>query len=322
MWQAVDNQIADDFVQQFSHSELLESTAWLELQQQFYSVERLGYYYQQSLVAVATFIRRPFLAGYCYYYSPRGPIFINNQAAIDFWPAMLADIKPWLTQRRALFWRLEPICQPEQLNFIQLGLQPGPDIQPSQSRILNINQSEEAILEQMHPKTRYNIRLASKRGVTVEKADQSNFADFWRLMAITGQRDSFHLHQPQYYQAIIQAPFSQLLVAKWQGQVLAVGLFAYWGQTAVYLHGASDNQQRQLMAPYLIQWQAIQLAQERACQRYDLFGINSAKWPGVTRFKQGFGGFIVNYPGSFDWPAHQLFYRFYKIIRRWRRSFR
>lgn len=322
MWQEIDQQLADDFVHRVGRSELLESSLWLELQRQFYSVERLGYYYQEKLVAVATFIKHPLFGGYSYYYSPRGPIFANDSVALNFWPIMLADIKPWLVKRRALFWRIEPIYQPVGLDFQNLGLQSGPDIQPSQSRVLDINQTEEAILQQMHPKTRYNIRLAIKRGVVVEQVDETGLADFWRLMTITGQRDNFHLHHRQYYQAIIQAPFSQLLVAKQQDQILAAGIFAYWGQTAVYLHGASDNQQRQLMAPYLIQWQAIKMARQQGCRNYDLFGINQVKWPGVTRFKQGFGGKIINYPGTFDWPVNQHIYRFYQLIRRLRRWLR
>ena len=322
MWQPIDNQAADEFVRQHGQSELLQSTDWLDLQQQFYKVERLGYYDQQKLVAVASLIRRQLIGKYAYYYSPRGPIWANNQSSSSWWPQMLADIKPWLVARQAIFWRIEPDHQPVGLDFNELGLVRGPDIQPSQTRVLDISQTEEALLRQLHPKTRYNIRLAIKRGVVIEATGPDGFADFWRLMAITGQRDNFHLHQPQYYRAIIKAPFSQLLVAKWQGQILAAGIFAYWGRRAVYLHGASDNQQRQLMAPYLIQWQAILSARQRGCQTYDLFGINQQKWPGVTRFKQGFGGKIVNYPGTLDWPVNQHVYRSYQLIRQLRRLFR
>ncbi len=320
MWQPIDNQVADEFVRQYGQSELLQSTDWIDLQQQFYKVERLGYY-QQQLVAVTILIRRPLIGQYAYYYSPRGPIFNDKQLSSSLWAKMLVDIKPWLIAQQAIFWRIEPDHQPSGLDFIKLGLVRGPDIQPSQSRVLDIGQDEEAILQQMHPKTRYNIRLAMKRGVVVETVGVDGFADFWRLMTITGQRDNFHLHQAHYYQAIIKAPFSQLLVAKWQGQVLAAGIFAYWGQRAVYLHGASDNQQRQLMAPYLIQWQAILTARQHGCQSYDFFGINQQKWPGVTRFKQGFGGKIVNYPGTLDWSVNQYVYRFYQLIRQWRRWF-
>lgn len=319
MWQLTEPDLADNFVQENGRSELLESAAWLELQQKFYPAERLAYYFEQQLVAVAIFIRRPLAAGYCYYYSPRGPIFINGTQAADFWPAMLNDIKPWLVQRKALFWRLEPASQPDGLDFKKLGLQRGPDIQPSQSRVLDISQAEDEILNQMHPKTRYNIRLAAKRGVVVEEAGEAGLADFWRLMKTTGQRDNFHLHDQRYYQAIVQSPVCHLLLAKYQGQVIAAGIFAYWSQTAVYLHGASDNQQRELMAPYLIQWQAIRSSRQKGCQRYDLFGISQSKWPGVTRFKQGFGGFIVDYPGTFDWPVMPFSYKIYSRIRYWRR---
>lgn len=88
---------------------------------------------------------------------------------------------------------------------------------------------------------------------------------------------------------------------------------------AIYLHGASGDEHRELMAPYALQWQAIKLAYDLGIQRYDLFGISSQKWPGVTRFKQGFGGDIVHYPGTFDWPLSRGRYNIYNILRQWRR---
>lgn len=322
MWQTIEANLADEFIKNHGQSELLETTAWLNLQKQFYPVERLAYYFQGQLVAVAIFIQRPLALGYSYFYSPRGPIFINNNRAIEFWPAMLADIKPWLLDRRACFWRIEPASQPTGIDFQSLGLQRGPDIQPSQSLVLDIGASTEAILKQMHHKTRYNIRLAEKRGVVVEDAGLAGMADFWRLMQTTGQRDGFHLHGAGYYQALVTTPFCRLLVARRDGQALAAGIFGFWGNLAVYLHGASDNQHRELMAPYLVQWQAIQLARQHGCRQYDFFGISQSKWPGVTRFKQGFGGTIKNYCGTLDWPTMPIVYRVYKAARQLARRLR
>ena len=225
----------------------------------------------------------------------------------------------WLRKKQALFCRIEPGSHWENYDFSSLGLYRGPDIQPSETRILSLNLPVEELLSKMHPKTRYNIRLASKRGVTVRQGSRDDFDSLWSLLLITSQRDNFHLHRREYYLALINSPAIKFLIAEYYGQVLAVGIFAYWGDMAIYLHGASGDEHRELMAPYALQWQAIKLAYDLGIQRYDLFGISSQKWPGVTRFKQGFGGDIVHYPGTFDWPLSRGRYNIYNILRQWRR---
>jgi len=320
MWQEIDDKTVDDFNLTNSASELLESSAWAKLQQRFHKVTRLGYFIENQLIATAVLIKKSLPAGLSYYYSPRGPIIANKCNNTLTWQQLSAAIKPWLKKQRALFWRIEPLQQPIDNTFNQLGFIQGPDIQPSQTRMLDLTLSEEELLQQMHPKTRYNIRLANKRGVLVESVGQTGFDGFWQLMKTTGERDNFHLHNKDYYRAIVEAPFSQLLVAKQEETVLAAGIFAFWQKTAIYLHGASSNEHRDLMAPYLIQWEAIKQAQQLGCQRYDFFGINPERWPGVTRFKQGFGGYIVTYPGAFDLPTNYFTYKLYTLFRRLRRS--
>lgn len=320
MWREIDNKTADDFNLATSASELLESSAWTELQRKFHPVTLLGYFAENKLIATAILIKKSLPAGLSYYYSPRGPIIADKYNNTLIWQQLRTAIKPWLKKQRALFWRIEPLQQLSDNAFSQLGFIQGPDIQPSQTRMLDLTLSEEELLQQMHPKTRYNIRLASKRGVTVESVGQAGFTSFWQLMQTTGQRDNFHLHHQEYYQAIVETPFSQLLVAKQGEDILAAGIFAFWQKTAIYLHGASSNEHRDAMAPYLIQWEAIKKAQELGCQRYDFFGINAERWPGVTRFKQGFGGYIVTYPGAFDLPTNYFTYKLYTFLRHLRRS--
>ena len=317
MWQSIDSREADDFVKRFGESEFLQSSVWLDIQSQFYAVDVLGYYWGEQLVAVARLIRRPLWGKCCYYYSPRGPIV--KQTPENLWPQLINDLRLWLRKKQALFWRIEPGSHWVNYDFSSLGLYRGPDIQPSETRILSLNLPVEEVLSKMHPKTRYNIRLASKRGVTVRQGSRDDFDSLWSLLLITSQRDNFHLHRREYYLALINSPAIKFLIAEYYGQVLAVGIFAYWGDMAIYLHGASGDEHRELMAPYALQWQAIKLAYDLGIQRYDLFGISSQKWPGVTRFKQGFGGDIVHYPGTFDWPLSRGRYNIYNILRQWRR---
>ncbi len=317
MWQSIDSQEADDFVKHFGGSEFLQSSAWLDIQSQFYTVDTLGYYWRGQLVAVARLIRRPLWGKFCYYYSPRGPIV--KQTSEDLWPQLINDLRSWLKKGRALFWRIEPGSYWINYDFFSLGVYRGPDTQPSETRILSLDCPAEELLSKMHPKTRYNIRLASKRGVTVRQGGRDDFASLWSLLLITSKRDNFHLHRREYYLALINSPAIKFLIAEYHGQVLAAGIFAYWGDMAIYLHGASGDKHRELMAPYALQWQAIKLAYDLGARRYDLFGISSQKWPGVTRFKQGFGGDIIHYPGTFDWPFFKGSYNIYTILRHWRR---
>ena len=317
MWQSIDSQEADDFVKHFGGSEFLQSSAWLDIQSQFYTVDTLGYYWREQLVAVVRLIRRPLGGKFCYYYSPRGPIV--KPISEDPWPQLITDLGARLKKERALFWRIEPGSYWINYDFSSLGFYRGPDTQPSETRILSLDCPAEELLSKMHPKTRYNIRLASKRGVTVRQGSQDDFASLWSLLLITSKRDNFHLHRREYYLALINSPAIKFLIAEYHGQVLAAGIFAYWGDMAIYLHGASGDKHRELMAPYALQWQAIKLAHDLGARRYDLFGISSQKWPGVTRFKQGFGGDIIHYPGTFDWPFFKGSYNIYTILRHWRR---
>lgn len=258
-----------------------------------------------------------------YAYLPRGPI-----VAID----LLAD-KDKLKEVM-VFWEKEMQRKFTQLNFIRLE----PDfnyksslkqeqtlaIQPQKTLLIDLSQSEEDILKGMHHKTRYNIRLSHKKGVKIkEGTTNDDFENFWQLLNTTQERNSFGLHPKKHYEKIFMASKSKikLLVAEFEGKTIAGGLFSFFGDQATYLHGASSNYLRSLMAPYGLQWQAIKIAKEKGCKYYDFGGISETLWPGVTRFKQGFGGFEYNYPGTFDIIFNSKKYFFYKMLRAIRRRF-
>jgi len=196
------------------------------------------------------------------------------------------------------------------------------DVQPSQTLILDLGKSEDVLLTEMHPKTRYNIRLAEKKGVKIIQ-DNSRIDDFLRLLKITTERDAFRGHSDEYYgkMASYDEKFIKLFLAEYEGRVIAGGLFCFFGNGVSYLHGASDNNDRSVMAPYLLQWQVISAAKKAGYKYYDFYGISESKWPGVTRFKKGFGGSVVDYPGTFDYVLSNLWYKIYNILRRLRRIF-
>ena len=192
-------------------------------------------------------------------------------------------------------------------------------VQPERTSILNIDDSEEDLLKNMHHKTRYNIKLAEKKGVEIREAKEADLEEWWNIMTETKKRDGFRSHSRSYYKKMLEIDIVHLLIAEFEGKIIAGNIVSFFGDTAVYIHGASSSQYRHLMAPYLLQWQAIKIAQEKGMKYYDFYGIDENKWPGVTRFKKGFGGEEINYPGAFDLIFYPLCYNGYKYVRKIRR---
>ena len=150
-----------------------------------------------------------------------------------------------------------------------------------------------------------------------------NFQKFWELLQETVLRDNFHTHPRTYFEKLLTTgseDFSnELFFAKYQGVILAAAIVNFYGSvtlTASYLHGASSNVHREVMAPHLLHWRIIQEAKKRGFRHYDLWGIDEAKWPGLTRFKLGFGGKTVEYPSSIDVVYRRMWYPMYKLAKR------
>jgi lipid II:glycine glycyltransferase (peptidoglycan interpeptide bridge formation enzyme) len=189
------------------------------------------------------------------------------------------------------------------------------DVQVSKTIILDLSKTEDKLLKEMHQKTRYNIRLAEKKGVKIREAAEGEFEKFWELMSQTVNRDGFRLHEKDYYEKMIEVDGVKLFLGEAENKILCSGIFSFFGDTAVYLHGASSNENRELMAPHILQWELARRAKALGFKYYDFFGVDEKKWPGVTRFKRGFGGKEVNYPGTFDVIFDIFKYDGYKVLR-------
>ena len=172
----------------------------------------------------------------------------------------------------------------------------------SATRMIDLTQTEEEILAQMKQKGRYNIRVAEKHGVTVENSDDVDA--FYQLISQTGQRDDFTILPQKQYQAFLDhLTDAFLLIARSSDGVPAAGLMGVrWNGTGIYYYGASSYEHRALMAPYLLQWEAIQHCKQAGCSRYDLLGIapleapSDHPWQGISSFKEKFGGEVIDYP--------------------------
>lgn len=177
-------------------------------------------------------------------------------------------------------------------------------LQPRRTIVMDLSRSADELLDSLHHKHRYNINLAQRKGVTV---DESRDIDaFWKLLQQTAEHDDFRTHGHQYYRKLLNffaensSLKTRLYMAYQGGQPIAGAIILEHGRTAYYLHGASSREHRALMAPHLLHWTLITRYQTAGFQWYDFWGIDPDKYPGVTRFKLGFGGQVVEYPGAFD----------------------
>lgn len=209
-----------------------------------------------------------------------------------------------------VFWKIENI-NPDGLKFKK---KKSASRQPEKTLVLDLTQSAKEILTEMHQKTRYNIHLAEKKEVEVS-ADNQKIDAFLKLMAETTNRDQFSAHSDEYYHKMVEMLPVQVWLAKHEKNVLAGAIVLYFKDTAYYLHGASSNQDRNLMAPYLLHWRIIEDAQKKGLKIYDFWGIDEKKWSGVTRFKRGFGGEEVDYKPAFDLIFQPVWYRIYLAYR-------
>ena len=173
------------------------------------------------------------------------------------------------------------------------------------------------LLGQMHHKTRYNIGLAEKKELIFRESKDAGA--FWKLLQKTVKHDRFSSHPKEYYEKMLELSGelqTTLFLIDHQGKPVAGMLALTYGDTAYYLHGAMDREYRSTMAPYLLHWRAIQHFKERGLLRYDFWGIDANRWPGVTRFKLGFGGKVIEYPGAFDLPTSRFWYLVYSAAKK------
>ncbi|MFH1255224.1 MAG: peptidoglycan bridge formation glycyltransferase FemA/FemB family protein [bacterium] len=319
----------NDFVGGEKRAQFLQSWQWGEFQREVSGIIwRIGVEENGKLIASAKLVKKQLPIGRSYFYCGRGPVIAENAKSeteniLNF---LFEEIKKIAEAEAVMFLRFEPTFKFELANSrLEENFQifKTIDVQPSKTLILDLTKSESEILKQMRQKTRYNIHLAEKKGVKIIEAAERDFEEFWRILSTTGDRDEFNLHGRSYYKAMLKmdSDFIKLSFARYGGNTLASSLSVFFGDTAVYIHGGSSNENRETMAPYALQWHNIMLAKKSGFKYYDFHGIDEKKWPGVTRFKIGFGGEIAEYPGTFDLVYDAGWYNIYKMVRKIRRTF-
>jgi peptidoglycan pentaglycine glycine transferase (the first glycine) len=199
----------------------------------------------------------------------------------------------------------------------------GEQIQFANTVMLDLAQGEEQLLDRMKPKTRYNIRLAERKGVKIRRGSAADLDLLYQLYAETSLRDGFVIRSFDYYQALwgafLQAGMAKIFIAEVDGDPVAALILFLFQRNAWFLYGMSRDAHREKMPNYLLQWEAIHQCQQAGCLVYDLWGApyrfeeTDPLW-GVYRFKEGLGGQVVRHIGAWDQPVQQIRYRLYTQV--------
>ncbi len=306
----------------------LQSYEWGTFQEKRgFHVMRKWYGSTQQPAAVQA-MYYPLIGRYGYWHAPYYPL-LNEEDYRQFFADCVRE-KP-----QTLFIRFEPKKNPEQKNIVHTK-----DLTPPVTLYLSLCLDSMTLLNQMHPKTRYNIGLASRKGVVVQRMMPSDSSyermcqQAIKLFRATGERQSYRVQTEQYYQLLFSSfdhtsidnehPSIRLYCASYGDTLIGSIAVMMFGGVATYLYGGSADEHREAMGAYALQWTAIQDALIDKCHTYDFWGIADSDdpghpWAGITRFKKGFGGIPLSRPGTFDYCPKPLQYRVYNAIRSVRR---
>ncbi|MFH1456534.1 MAG: peptidoglycan bridge formation glycyltransferase FemA/FemB family protein [Patescibacteria group bacterium] len=322
----------NDFVMQNSSpSPFLQS--WEYSKFVFFETQniKLGIFFNEQLVAVCSVFNKKIRGNKFFLKAPKGLVikkeFRDNKEILDL---LVKKIKEIYVNENIIFFRIAPPYDKNyQLPVINYQL---PKIftnlkEPENTLILDLTKTEEELFLGMHQKTRYNIRLAKKKGIRVQfqnKVSNENVDDFYLIMKETAKRDKINIFSKEYYQKFLSLNSEDfkviLFTAYGKQEKLASIIVVGFGDTATYFFGASSDKKRNLMPNYLVQWEAIRWAKNNNYKYYDFWGISAQdgdRLSGVTRFKKGFLkesskgelGFI----GTFDYILNKKWYFLFQI---------
>ena len=303
---------------------------------------------RESVVAAAmvlkkTVLNRSLAARLCILYIPKGPLLDWLDTTLS--TQVLDDLQDLAKKQGAIFLKLDPDVRlgsgvpaeedaQEDINgqsFItdlrkRGWLFSSDQIQFRNTVLVDVSATADQMLVRMKQKTRYNIRLAEKKGVKVRVGIMRDLPMLYKMYAETSVRDGFVIRDQRYYQAVWETfmkrsdisnlPFAEPLIAEIEGEPIAAIIVFYFAGRAYYIYGMSLATHREKMPNYLLQWEALQRAHTRNCSVYDLWGApdefneSDSMW-GVFRFKEGLGGKVIRTLGAWDYPTSFLWYRTY-----------
>ncbi len=288
----------------------------------------------EPLAAAMVLKRKIPYTPFCILYVPKGPAFDYSDRPLR--QQVLAQLELVAKKERAIFIKIDPEIVwswgTEQERMSPLGRrfraemeQRGWQYSPEQIQFRNtveydLTQSEEDLLAGMKSKTRYNIRLAGRKGITIRHGNLDDLPILTEMYAETAVRDNFTIRPKAYYldiwQAFYEAGMGLPLIAEYEGEPIAAVFLVKYGERAIYMYGASTHKERNRMPNYLLQWDAIRWAKAEGCTVYDFWGApetfdESDRLWGVWRFKDGFQGEVVQHIGAWDYAIRPFLYYLY-----------
>lgn len=261
-----------------------------------------------NVIAQAVKLDVPF--GQYFWFLPKGPL---GTAPIEKKIGLLRDR---LTD--GIFYRLEP---GEASRMMKVK-----DVHPSTTLLLDLNKDENELLAQMKSKTRYNIRLAQRKGVICKFVGMEHFDDFMRLAEQTAKRDKIRFYPAVFYKTMLEALSggdlrATLACAFYEDRPVSANILVDFDGVRTYLHGATSNLHRNVMAQYALHWFLASDAKQKGFHTFDFGGITPVSapsghsWAGVTRYKKGYGGEVVSMPGTFELPTKAIWYSLYRMAK-------
>jgi peptidoglycan pentaglycine glycine transferase (the first glycine) len=329
-----DKQQWNDFVVKSPYGNITQTFEWGELSKDVGShFLRVGVVDDQNnlcAVMLVLVVKVPMLHS-SFFYAPRGPIVNDpNSPAIS---VLLNFVKSEARKLGAFMLKLEPGVEAGDTRWIatleRRGFHPSTQFLHIRNEwILDIRPAEKDILAQMKEKWRYNIRLATRKGVTIREGHgRADLEIFYRILEETAERDQFYIHDIEHYELLMkmyeQDDCFALLIAEHEGKAIAGIVLMRVGKWCWYRYGASLSTSRNLMPNHLLQWTGMQWAKAHSCEYYNFLGIpNSLEEPeaqkdplwGVYTFKRGFNGFSrLSLPG-YDLPYNPILYQAYRSM--------
>ena len=334
---------------------LLQTWEWAQVKVN-YGWQAMPFVWQGAMgkpVAAAMVLKRRLPVGgfakkMCVLYVPKGPLMDWEDAAVRL--PVLDDLQAFAKRQGAIFIKIDPdVALGVGVPRTELAVEFGggqavrselerrgwkfsqDQIQFRNTVLIDLTLSEEEMLKRMKQKTRYNVHLAQKKGVTVRAGTVDDLPLLYHMYAETSVRDGFLIREEGYYQTVWHSfmgvspsasnlqPFTEPLIAEVDGEpVGAVSVFYFAGQ-AIYLFGMSRDEHREKMPNYLLQWEAMRRAKALGCMIYNLWGApdefneKDGLW-GVFRFKEGLGGYVSRTIGAWDFTPNLLLYKMYMEV--------
>ncbi|NMA69517.1 MAG: peptidoglycan bridge formation glycyltransferase FemA/FemB family protein [Desulfitobacterium sp.] len=309
----------DNFMDSHPEGHVLQTWGWGELKSKTgWQPWRLVLEKDGEIVAGISILERKIpVIGIPIFYASRGPVLDLKDT--ELFDTLLSEVKKLAKKRGAIFLKIDPDVPSADLtleNYLKSrGFRSAETdkgfegVQPKYVFRLDISPDEETLLAQMHQKTRYNIRLAKRRGVNIRIGTKEDLPQFYEVLKETTERDNFLVRAYSYfedmYEILNPEGMLELFLAEYEGKLIAGTIALKIGKKAWYLYGASSNSHRNVMPNYLIQWEMIRWAKSKGCTLYDFRGVPGQLTEdnplyGLYRFKKGFNGEYTEFIGEWD----------------------